>query len=166
MAVEGRLFARSLSMVVKLKTRIKAAIAQTVIVCCLGCALLTLVALGSPAAATTLKQYGKVLVLTETEDTTSEFHYIYFYNQNNKLVRLIDVWNGGCCQAPSAHDYAIDGEKSEYTGSFILETKEGPLVRDILCTNLPTSRIDDPPKLELETLKSILEEAVPFAGCK
>lgn len=124
---------------------------------------------GSPAAwadAKALENYSKVLVHTQTEDTNSAFHSVYFYDKHGKLVRLIEMWNGGCCQAPAAEDFAVDGTTLTYIASFEIDTKGDGMVADVLCKSLPTKRIEDPPVPELEDPEILQQDAEPFAGCR
>ena len=127
------------------------------------------VSLGSPvllADANSLERYGKILVYTGAEDTNSLFHSVYFYDKGGKLVRLIEMWNGGCCHAPAAEDFAVDGTRLTYIASFEIENKGDSMVADVLCKPLPTKRIKDPPVPELEDPEILRQYAETFAGCR
>lgn len=122
---------------------------------------------------TTSSNYSKIMISFLGEDTNSSFENIYQFNKTGKLVNIIQIWNGGCCQAPVIEEFYRVGKRFKRSRSYTLEIeKPDNFPKVILCDRSivrvkiePThSAVEGYSVAEIEE-DYILEEPVPFDGC-
>lgn len=85
-------------------------------------------------AESIFRNYAKIMIATETEDTNSVFESIYLLNKKGKIVYLIHTWNGGHGHFPIIEEFYLKGEKFRLKRSYTLEIeKPESLAKVILC---------------------------------
>ncbi|GAA6212401.1 hypothetical protein NBRC116602_21420 [Hyphomicrobiales bacterium 4NK60-0047b] len=118
--------------------------------------------------------YSKIMVSFMGEDTNSSFETIYLFNKVGKIVNIIQIWNGGCCQAPMVEEFYREGKRFKRSRSYTLEiekTNDFPKVilcdKSIVKTNIePTHQaVAGYSVAEIEE-NYVLEEPIPFTGCQ
>lgn len=133
-----------------------------------------LVSSSRPLQAATSANHSKIMVSFMGEDTNSSFETIYLFNKVGKIVNIIQIWNGGCCQAPMVEEFYREGKRFKRSRSYTLEiekTNDFPKVilcdKSIIKTNIePTYQaVAGYSVAEIEE-NYILEEPVPFTGCQ
>ena len=107
------------------------------------------------------------------EDTNSSFETIYLFNKLGKIVNIIQIWNGGCCQAPMVEEFYREGKRFKRSRSYTLaieKTNDFPKVilcdKSIVKTNIePTHQAVAGYSVSEIEENYVLEEPVPFTGC-
>jgi hypothetical protein len=118
--------------------------------------------------------YSKIMVSFMGEDTNSSFETIYLFNKVGKIVNIIQIWNGGCCQAPMVEEFYREGKRFKRSRSYTLEiekTNDFPKVilcdKSIVKTNIePTHQAAAGYSVAEIEENYVLEEPVPFTGCQ
>ncbi len=123
--------------------------------------------------AATSAKHSKIMISFMGEDTNSSFETIYLFNKVGKIVNIIQIWNGGCCQAPMVEEFYRQGKRFKRSRSYTLEIeKTNDFPKVVLCDkSLVKTKIEPTHQAvagysvaEIEE-NYILEEPVPFAGC-
>ena len=114
---------------------------------------------------------GKGVVFSEGEDATSYFDTIYFLDETEGVTRVIQIWNGGCCQMPVIEEFLREGSRFVWTKSYTLDEKPAEFPKAILCEADLVKMTIEPTHAALEGFDAAeiehhhLEEAVLFSGC-
>ena len=113
----------------------------------------------------------KVVVFSEGEDATSYFDTIYFLDETEGVTRVVQIWNGGCCQMPVIEEFLREGSRFVWTKSYTLDEKPAEFPKAILCEADLVKMTIEPTHAALEGFDAAeiehhhLEEAVLFSGC-
>jgi|GEM_PF-4763974 len=138
--------------------------------------LLALFVLSSPMVLKTAMSgnHSKIMISFMGEDTESSFETIYLFNKVGKIANIIQIWNGGCCQAPMVEEFYREGKRFKRSRSYALEIeKTNDFPKVILCDK-SIVKIKIEPTHQAVAGYSIaeveenytLEEPVPFTGCQ